>query len=208
MQGIKFYESHLESFKGGALELAWSPDIIALLQQEHQIYEGYVIAEAKQTIAGQHLFEIIDAIRNKLLDFALELEKDYPAVSKSDTELKGIPSDKVTNTFHLTVYGGQQNFASGSHFSQTSTQNVNQGSLEDLRAKLKNLEVPEEEVKNLELAIREDEATKTDGELGENVKQWIATFSANVAGGTVTTALVNLPEVITAIHQFLGLVAG
>lgn len=201
MYGVSFYEGHFSNPETTDLSLAWDPNAIALLQHEVTIYQGYVLVEASANIARLNFIGIFGTVKNRLLELALELQKNYP---DSEENLGQLPSDGVSNIINMTVNGGQQNFASGTRFTQTPTQHVHVSSFEELSDILRGLGVAEVEVEQLKVAVNLDRSDKQQGQLGRHVRRWLGDVSANAAGGVAAAVAVqNLPQIVQAVDHFV-----
>lgn len=66
---------------------------------------GYVLVDAWQEFTKGQIEQILDTIRNKLLNFILELEKRYPDVVKSDEAIANIPKEQTAGIFTANIYG-------------------------------------------------------------------------------------------------------
>jgi hypothetical protein len=201
MQNIQVYEEHFSDPAQTSLEFAWDPNVIAILQRMPPIYEGYVIAEARQSIARPFFVGIIDTVRNRLLNLLLELQSAFPETGK-DVNLSQIPRQSIHTIFNMTIYGGQQNIASeGGTVTQPSQTSID-GDFQQLAKILRELGVRDGDIAKLEVALIADQQAAPQGQPGARVKSWIGDVAANAAGGAATHVLVNLPKIVEAIQSF------
>ncbi len=199
--GVHFYEDHFSDANQTELVYAWDADVIALLQQEHSLYPDFVIVSAKAKVARSNFAGIFDAVRNRLLELALELQKNYP---DSDESLGKLPNDGISSIVHMTVYGGQQNIASGNQVTQTPTQHIHANNFEELRNTLQGLGVADEEIEQLKVAIELDKPIGQKGQLGTDVRRWLGDVSANAMGSATTAVVVqNWSQITSAIDRFV-----
>ncbi|MDR3104198.1 MAG: hypothetical protein LBU96_07070 [Yokenella regensburgei] len=105
-----------EDADGSAQEL-WNADITAYVGQE--IIDGMNCLRAWKVIPVNQLISILDAIRTKILDFALEIEAENPEAGEAMPNTQPIPQEKVQQVFNTYITGNSNNIATGSeHFSQ------------------------------------------------------------------------------------------
>ena len=101
--------------------------------------DGSVLVEAKQCFSGTVLAAILDQVRNRLLDFLLELKSVEP-----EGWLNAVQSDKesqarVGKIVNTTIYGSNNVVASGEHISQTRTDGIAPGDPQSLLQHFRNL---------------------------------------------------------------------
>lgn len=92
---------------------SWNPDIVAMLGQN--IYEGMTCMQAWKVIPITLLIGALDKIRNRILNFVIEIEKQDPAAGEAELNSASVPSEKVTQIFNTHISGNVQNVATGSH---------------------------------------------------------------------------------------------
>ena len=109
----------------GATENAkeqWDPNLVAIVGQS--IYERYNCMAAWKVIPRPAIIGILDTIRTKVLNFALEIEMENPSAGEAAPNTSPVPQEKVTQIFNTYVTGNVQNIAHGStNLTQTATYN-------------------------------------------------------------------------------------
>ncbi len=132
----------------------WNPAIIA--HYGSKMYEGYNCMQAWKVIPASAVVGIIDTVKTKILNFALEIELLNPQAGEAALNSNPIPQEKVTQIFNFNIAGNVQNLASGNHHS-TIHQEINNSQIPEeflnLLSTLRKSEIEEELVSDLELRI-------------------------------------------------------
>ena len=72
---------------------------------------------AKHVLSLGILAGILDTVRTRVLEFALEIEKANPEAGEASLHgVPPVPPEKVERIVNVTVYGGQQSFGDGATF--------------------------------------------------------------------------------------------
>jgi len=96
----------------GTLQEPWNPDIVAYVGQN--IYEAVNCMQAWKVIPTTGLVSALDAVRNRVLNFVLEIEVESPDAGEAAVNSNPIPQDKVHQIFNTYITGDVQNIATGS----------------------------------------------------------------------------------------------
>jgi len=152
-----------------------------------QIYEDMNCLAAWKMIPRGALVAMLDSVRNRVLDFVLEIESEAPDAGEAKPGTTPIPEEKVTQIFNTNIMGGS-NIIAGS-IEQVIQHHVLPGNLDSLRKYLSSLGVATDDVRELEAAIRQDEAPTDPKHFGATVSSWIGKMVTKAASGTwnVTT---------------------
>ncbi len=115
--GVKTIESHVAESGEGMLKFMWPANTVAVIS--NKIYEHMNCIAAWKVINRAHLEQILDTIRNRLLDFILEVEKAFPEYDAAD-----VPNDmesvkKVTYIFNTKIYNSSNVAVAGPGSSQS-----------------------------------------------------------------------------------------
>ncbi len=110
-QPVASMESLLDDAQGN-LQEPWHPDIVALFGQ--QIYEGMNCMQAWKVIPRGAVVATLDAVRNRILNFALELEAEFPDVGEESNDENPLKEQKIHHIFNTYITGNVQNMATGS----------------------------------------------------------------------------------------------
>lgn len=174
----------------------WNPDAVAAVAND--VLSDMTMISAWMAIPKARIAAVLDAIRNRLLSFLLELKEKHPGVDAADADLKSISKEDVRVSVVNNIYGGQNVLASGETVHQQVQQGLKPGDLESLLSLLRDASLPEELVSELPEAIEKDEPNRKGG-IGPRVSGWLAT----VAEKMVSNAPVAFAT--QALLQYYGL---
>lgn len=188
-----------------SLRYDWPGNIIAAVASK--IYHGYNLYAAWSTIPKCAIVAILDTVRNRILNFALEIEKENPGAGEALPNTKPIPEEKVAKVFNTYITGNVQNFATGSsNFSQSGQFTVLQGDFPSLASFLKSQGVADDDINALDNAIKVDNAGEQKKGFGEKVSSWLGKMlsKAGTAAWNISTS--SAGTLLTkAIVQYYGL---
>lgn len=158
------------------------------------------IRSVKQIIPRNLISGVIDAVRNKALTLALDLQADLPEAGESggpttnDKEVNRI----VNFHFNTNIHGGTNTVGMGENVTQNVQ--VNQGDYEGLAKVLKSLGIEEKDRAELVDAVEQD-----GGKPGAAVNGWLGKLGSGaikVAGAAATPAVIG--AVKAAITSLTG----
>jgi hypothetical protein len=146
--------------------------------------------------------QLLDTIRNRLLEFTLKLQEKYPEIGESSIDTKKISEKEVTQIFYNIINGGQCFF--GSTFN--NCQVVQQNDLTSLLEYLMKVGVPSNEIDDLKVSIQKDKQDGNSKNIGSNVIKWISKLSDKVlSSATDKTLDISLDVVKMALLAYFGL---
>lgn len=108
---ISSLASLAESEEG--LREAWPPEVIRIMGAK--IYEDMNCLSAWKALSHAALVGVIDTVRTRVLNFALQIEKEYPDAGEASINSMPVPEEKVSQVFNTYITGTVQNLATGSH---------------------------------------------------------------------------------------------
>ena len=111
-QPVAAMESLIKDSKSGTLQESWNPDIVAIVGQE--IYANMNCMQAWKVIPTSTMVAALDAVRNKILNFVLEIEAESPSAGEAPVNSNPVPQEKVQQIFNTYITGNVQNVATGS----------------------------------------------------------------------------------------------
>jgi hypothetical protein len=188
-------------YKG--LRHTWPAEAVMLLR-ETPMLSGYALVEVNQPLTKPCFEGILDAVRNRLLDFVLGLQELDPEVLDSEKALTGLAGEQVSQVFNVAVYGDHAVVASGKNFSQTVMQAVSAGDLASLVAYMQQLGVASEDVQDLQTAVKKD-GPRPQKQLGERVTAWVGRILTKAVTGTWKISVAIAPELLKqALHHYYG----
>jgi hypothetical protein len=189
---------------GDDLRRSWPPEAVQVLRPIFKVGVRSQLLEVYEPISKANLAGILDAVRNRLLDFVLGLQELNPEVLDSEKALTGLAGEQVSQVFNVAVYGDHAVVTSGKDFLQTVTQGVSAGDLASLVAYMQQLGVASEDVQDLQTAVKKD-GPRPQKQLGERVTAWMGRMMTRVFAGTWKIALAIAPELLKqAFFQYYG----
>lgn len=184
----------------------WSPDIIALLSKS--FYHTEHCVSAWKLIPYNAIEAVIDTIRNKVLDFVLDLKKEAPGMDKENPNSENLSEEKVNKIFNNYISGDVQNLVQGSsNFSQVGNITINKGDLESLKNHLRSMKLEEGDLNELEVAIKSDPQPETCEKFGEKVSGWLGKMYTKASNGAWGISIAAAGGILTnAISKYYGLI--
>lgn len=111
MQPVASIEALVTGSDGTASE-PWNPDLVAHVGQD--IYQNMNCMQAWKVIPINSIIAVLDAIRNRILNFALEIEAEAPDAGDAPLNSNPVPQERVHQIFNTYITGNVQNIANGS----------------------------------------------------------------------------------------------
>jgi hypothetical protein len=180
----------------GTIRWPWPPEACQIF--DHTGYRDDLrLVEARMLVPVSTFVGIVDTVRNRVLDFALELEKldigPGEAIPQPETKAE------ISQIFHQTIYGPVSNVGTAETISQTMV--VPSGDLERLKSRVREIGIPDPDVQDLEKAIDADKkASKPEkGHFGNNVGRWLGEMMSKAATGAVKAAPEAIATVVTRV---------
>ncbi len=181
VEPIGYYINSLKNSKGGNFKEQWPPDLVAYTGRD--IYQGMNCMSAWKLIPNSSIFSLVEAVRNRILNFVLEIGKEAPDAGEDSPKTQKISPERITQVFNTTIYGNVGNISEASqNVNQTATINVLQNDLNSLKTYLSSVGIPKNEIQKLEGAIQKDSAEKVSKtrKLGNKVLAWIKSVSLKI----------------------------
>lgn len=194
--GVKNLESTIETGEK-ELKRPWPAEAICIYNLCNFSQSCTCIAAWRAIPIGQYE-QILENIRNRLLEFLLKLQEKYPEIKELSNDTPKIPEREIAQIFNTTILGGQCFI--GSNFDNCHI--VQQNDLTSLLNYLKKNGVPLTEIDDLKISIQKDENEGKSKEIGENVKKWISNLSRKVLDKTLD---VSLDVIKMAIFAYYGI---
>jgi hypothetical protein len=179
--GVPEMESLLSSGEQ-TFTFPWPTDVVALVQT--RFYTNMNLMQAWKVIPATVFHGTLSGIRDRVLQFALEIESENPAAGEAEPGETPIPDQRVTQIFTQNIYGDNAAVATaaGDAVAAAGT-SVN---LEALRVALRGLGIHETEQEELVTAVREE------GGRGPRANAWLGRLQSGAiqlgSGVTVATA--------------------
>lgn len=200
-EGVGSLEHHLENSKDGQLVSRWPSAVIARYQAK--FIEGFVLMEAFMVVSRAEVAGILENIRNRILEFVLELGEKYPDKSFEKPE-SGVESGVVQSVVNNYIFGNGNRVASGSGASNDISISMAKGNWEMLAATLSELGLPRDDIDKLDAALKA-EPPIDEKHLGKSVSGWLGTMMAKIAKGSYDLSIGTTAGVIaSAISRYCG----
>jgi hypothetical protein len=159
---------------------------------------GYHLLTAHHAIGVSRLVSIVEAVRTRILDLALTIEKTHPEAGHAGADPLPV---EATQNIVTNVFGGGTNVAiASSEFTQQVR--ISEGDWGGLEAYLTRLGVGEDDIADLAAALESDEGLNSEG-FGPSTAQWLGHMAAETAGHFAVGSSAGL--IANALWHYLGL---
>ena len=178
---IASIEVMLEKCKTGNVQVS-TGDLLLVLGTN--VYEHQNCIQAWAEFGTSHLVELLNVVRNRILDFALALWKEAPMAGDAhDGDTKLVESKRVTQIFNTKIYSGSANIL-GTVDSSINEINVGINDLLSVERVLKEKGLEEQDLVELRTAVDIDGQLKVNNGFGPKISSWIAKMMGKAADGS------------------------
>jgi AbiTii len=186
MQPVGTLEDTLRSGENSSLSFPWNDNLVLFYRDK--LTSGWQLWSAHQIVPKSSLAGIIDAVRNGVLNMALDIQSEIGGEDEGLKEITPEMSKKVDETIVNNIYGGNVYVSSGTSTMTAATiqqqqQNIVVGDWEHLEQFLKGAGITSPELKELSAAVKADGNQKLQ-ESG-SVMKWIKAAAPKVLLGGV-----------------------
>ena len=120
MEPVASIEALVTKSDGGTCQQPWNPDFVAMVGQK--IYQNMNCMQAWKVIPVTALIAALGEIRNRILNFVIEIESEDPDAGEAAVNSASVPPEKVHQIFNTYISGTVQNMATGGcDFQQNAT---------------------------------------------------------------------------------------
>lgn len=206
MGAISVYSSLIDREKRENAYEHWPADMLAYFGQ--QIYQEMNCLSAWKVIPYNALVALVDTIKTRILNFALEIEGEAPDAGEASPNAPPLPQDTVSHVFNTYISGPVQNVATGSsHVTQSGEFIVIPGDFESLRNHLiKSLGVEAHDISGLKSAIDGDKTAQGKLTFGNRVQAWTGKMVGKAASGAWKVSTSVASTVLgRALSKYFGL---
>ena len=198
--GIGALEGMVDS-NSNSLQRKWSQEAIILARDSIQISGGMVLVDAHSPIPKHAISGIIDNVKNKLLDFVIDLEDAMEAKDSSNSE--DLSQTEKEQIFHVNIYGGENIVTTGNH-NTTNISKVQNGNMDSLKEYLSKNGVPDNEIAELAKIIVKSPSMEKEN-LPKNFNNWFGRICSKAASGLLKVGVNTLPQLIMeGLSQYYG----
>ena len=148
------------------------------------VLDGYNCIAAWGAFSSLCLVEVLNAVRNRVLEFVLAVWKEDPDAGETEgPAASSLASERATQIFFNTVVRGGSVSLVGAVDASTVTFNVATGDWSSLERVLADHGLTEEDLTELQAAIEADPAPRDQHAFGPKVSAWIAAATGKAASG-------------------------
>ena len=171
-----------------------------------KLYVGYNCGQAWAEFGTGCYIELLNSVRNRILDFALALGKEAPEAGEIGSAAATTPEAKtVTQIFNTTVHGGSANLV-GTATASSIVFNIGPKDFSALERVLVEHGVPKTEIGELRDALNVDPAPSAPGKFGPKVSAWIGKMMGKAAQGGWNIGIGAAGDLLAqAIAKYYGL---
>lgn len=127
--------------------------------------------------------ELLNSVRNRVLDFSLAVWKEAPSAGELGTEAAAnLEPKRVTQIFNTTVYGGSANLVGTANASQI-TFKIEPKNFSTLAQVLAESGVSSDDIAELKDAVESDPTPPTAESFGPKVSSWVGRMLGKAAQG-------------------------
>lgn len=151
-----------------------------LLESPFQNIEVYWILQRSQIV------EILDAIRNTILEWSLKLESEGilgDGISFSEDEKQKASSSTVIQHVENFNFQGVLGSVTDSNLTQNLQMTVQKNNMDGLKDYLSSLKIEKSDIDELEKALQFDPVPSNANKFGEKVSSWIGRMMGKAASG-------------------------
>lgn len=202
--GVESLEQ-LNSNASATLVKEFSQPVTKVIQDvlsDHSNHSGhFTLLRTGVSVHGTFLQSVLNSIRNKLLDFMIELDSEFGIQANIETLQSN--NKKITTIMNTTINNnGDGNLINtGANANITGTFTVNKGNQEVLKKELESHNVAVEDVNHL-LTIIDTEQPISNDNFGDKVNKWVYSMvgkamdgswkiGIGAAGGVLAKAIAN-----------------
>lgn len=201
-QSVSAYSDVVRNATTGSFVFPWPGDLL-LYYQQRLMQGGFICHSAWQEIPVNVLVELLDAVRNRTLNMALQI-KDELGTSYDDLGRIQPQEAKKVDSIIIQTTGGNTNVAFGQGAVDASGQGqkvIAVGDMKSLEKVLIAAGLGNEDLSSLTTAMKDD-----GDRLGPKIGAWIKAKASKVLSGGVTVGTKIGSELLTAwLKQHYGL---
>ncbi|WP_272691266.1 AbiTii domain-containing protein [Providencia sp. PROV132] len=179
-----------------------------ILLLDGKIYDDYVCNDISGYISAVSLSEISQAVRNRILELTIELEKSIPSAAHITFDTQNMNKDNASKAQQITqqiIYGNVGNAISGGSES-TININIQSHNKESVINYLQESGIPEQDAHEFTHIIASETPSSTEEPFGTRATDWVASNIKKAADGTWKVGMAVATKVLTeAALKYYGL---
>lgn len=206
-ENLVFFESvgsleGLLSQESNRRQRRWPQEFVLLARESIQTSPGWVLVDACQPVPDYTIAGILDNVKNKLLDFILDLEDFGVTPERIDEGL--LQSDTARNLFRINIYGDHNVVASGESVHQQRV-TVRHGDVTSLISYLRSLDVSLRDLGEIEEAVNSEPQVSGES-FGSKVSAWIGQMVSKAASGLWSVGIQSASTLLNdALRKYYGI---
>lgn len=202
-EGIQELQT-LASKADSCLERQWNAEWAILAREHLPMDDQSILVEATSRFSVSKVEGVLDAVRNRTLDFLLKLRDLKPEIAESEEAFREIPVEDARQAFEVTIHGDHNMIVAGSGNTQTA-QIVKLGDRDSLLRQLRELGIEGTDLSALEGALDADGEPSTEGSFGTKVAEWIGSMTSKAATGAWKVASgATAGVIVELLKQYYG----
>lgn len=210
-QSISALEQMVAKTENNTLMLPFSAEIIGYLENnwrriDQENGEFLNLVNARKIISSASIKDILSQVRNRLLDFMLEIDKQYGNL----TEIKDLTNKnrEITQIMKQTIINasGDGNIVTAGNNNEIEAKiKIDKSSKKQLEDLLRSNGVTEEEITELIKMVDNDNHNLNDKIIGSNTNSWMQKMIGKAINGTWNIGVGAAGELLaTSIGNYLG----
>lgn len=200
---VAVLEAGLGKSESGFLTMSLA-NLAPLLNEK--VFEGMGCLSAWGEFDEHRYVQVLDAVRNRVLDFALALRKESPEAGEIGGGARQPSDERVTQIFNTTIHGGAASVVGSANHSTINVQ-VNAGDWKSLEKHLGEHGVSKIDLAELKRVLKDEPELAKGGKFGDKVAGWFAKMVGKAATGAWNVSVSVASTVLTqALLRYYGMV--
>jgi len=208
-QSVSGLESLLENKKTARLDYPFPAEVLGILQDniEKKGNPYFQLISAKKTVSVGIVNEILSVVRNKLLDFMLQLDKEFGNLTEiEDLRMKREEISTIMNHTIINASGDGNIVNTGDNSEIKAKINITKGNKEELKKQLKKNGISSSDSQDLIEIIDLEKPNSTSKTFGKKVNEWTQKMIGKALDGTWSIGVGAAGNLLTeAIKMYYGL---
>ena len=148
-----------------------------------KLYQAQNCVQTWAEFEKGRLVEVLNAVRNRILDFALAVGNEAPSAGEMGEKSEKLEQARVNQIFNLTIHGGAANIIGTATDSSVTFNNIATKDFASLEKFLLEKGADPADIAELKEAVDSDTAPTSPGSFGTKVASWIGRMVAKAATG-------------------------
>ena len=200
-QSIATIEALVREAPGGKMNVSTGNLAFAI---GTKLYESQNCVHTVAEFGKGCLVEVLNSVRNRILDFALAIGKESPQAGELESKSEQIAPARVNQIFNLMIYGGAANIV-GTAADSSVTFNIGMKDFRSLETLLLDKGLDRTDIAELKDALDSDPVPTGSANFGTKVASWMGKMVAKAAsGGWQISAGAAGDLLAKAISQYYG----